>query len=103
MQAIVDSTDVRLGIFFADRKSIIHNLLHSKLIVSSALAGILYISTAQALAATPLPPNSATVVASPSVNAPAAAYYYQGRSYPYRYHGMYYRHRYYRYGRWHYY
>ena len=101
MQAIVESLDVRLGIFFADRKSLIRNLLHSKLIVSSTLAGILYISTAQALAAIPLPPNSATVAA--SANAPAAAYYYRGQSYPYRYHGMYYRHRYYRYGRWHYY
>ena len=103
MQVIVESMDVRLGIFFADRKSIIHSLLRSKLIVSIALAGILYLSTAQALAAIPLPPPSAAVVATPSASAPEAAYYYHGRSYPYRYHGMYYRHRYYRYGRWHYY
>ncbi len=34
---------------------------------------------------------------------PEAYYYYRGRRYPYRYHGMYFNHRYYRNNRWHYY
>jgi hypothetical protein len=42
-------------------------------------------------------------VVSASTAVTPAYYYYRGRRYPYRYHGMYFGHRYYRYGRWHYY
>jgi hypothetical protein len=68
-----------------------------------AFAGLLYISSPQAAVAVEAPIQAAQPMeVSPS--APVmTAYYYRGRRYPYRYHGMYFGHRYYRYGRYHYY
>jgi hypothetical protein len=103
MRGIANFTDERSAIFFEDRKSVTRMLMRSRLLPLIVLAGILYISTAPVAAAVPVPTPSATVVVSPSNGVSETAYYYRGRSYPYRNHGMYFSHRYYRYGRWHYY
>jgi hypothetical protein len=70
-----------------------------------ALAGFLYVAMPHAASAVERPIPAGTVMtAAPSTSAvPAAYYYYHGRRYPYRYHGMYFNHRYYRGGRYHYY
>jgi hypothetical protein len=73
------------------------------LIPAMALAGLLYISAAHVAVAAPMQTPSAAVTVAPPSHVTESAYYYHGRSYPYRYRGMYYRHRYYRYNRWHYY
>jgi len=68
---------------------------------SLAIAGFFYIpAPAVAAQAISMPPvaSSATHQATAEVY-----YYYRGRRYPYRYHGMYFNHRYYRGNRWHYY
>jgi hypothetical protein len=71
---------------------------------SIAFAGLLYISAAQVAVAAqaPKPLVQATELSSHSSIA-AAYYYYHGRRYPYRYHGMYFSHRRYSRGHWHYY
>lgn len=72
-------------------------------LVPIALAGFLYAFPHNAAAVEPPVAAGAVSVASASVAAMPAYYYYHGRRYPYRYHGMYYSHRYYRGGRYHYY
>jgi hypothetical protein len=103
MRGIANSTDERSGIFFEDPKSVARTLMRSRLLPLIVLAGIVYVSTAPVAAAVPVPTASVTAVVSPSNGVSETAYYYRGRSYPYRYHGMYFSRRYYRYGRWHYY
>lgn len=74
------------------------------------LSCILAIAVAGFLSIHAQPANAATAIHSPAVELSMPAlviqagyYYYHGRRYPYRYHGMYFNHRYYRGGRYHYY
>jgi hypothetical protein len=75
---------------------------HLSFISATALAGFLAIHAAPANAAAAIQ-APAVQLSAPSEVAEAGYYYYHGRRYPYRYHGMYYGHRYYRGGRYHYY
>ena len=75
----------------------------SGLLLPIVLTALLHTATARAAAAAPMLTPSVPQTLCPCGVLTETAYYYRGRSYPYRYHGMYFRHRYYRYGRWHYY
>src|SRR5208283_280717 len=100
--AVNPGTEPRL--FFFDGRRLIRRALRcSSLLLTIALAAFLHAATAQAASAVPMLAPSAQPMLSPCSILTETAYYYRGRSYPYRYHGMYFRHRYYRYGRWHYY
>jgi hypothetical protein len=78
------------------------NLFKTTIFAASlAIAGFFCIQ-APAIAAQAI--SSPAVVSSAIQHVtPEAYYYYRGRRYPYRYHGMYFNHRYYRSNRWHYY
>jgi hypothetical protein len=73
-------------------------------LLSIAFAGFLYISAAHVAVAAQAPrPLVAAMERSSHSSIMQAYYYYRGRRYPYRYHGMYFMHRRYSAGRWHYY
>jgi len=73
-----------------------------RFIPAAALAGFLAVHAAPASAASAMP-VPAVQSSAPGLASEAGYYYYHGRRYPYRYHGMYFNHRYYRGGRYHYY
>jgi len=79
------------------------------LLAPIVLAGFLCVSFPRSATAVEPPAHADTALVLPagvlSVGSvtPSAYYYYRGRRYPYRYHGMYYSHRYYRGGRYRYY
>ena len=89
--------------FFDGGRLIQRSLRRSSLLLTIALAALLHAATAQAASAAPILTPLAQQMLSPCRTLTETAYYYRGRHYPYRYHGMYFSHRYYRYGRWHYY
>ena len=77
-------------------------LLRFSFVTALAVAGFICIQAPSADAAVAMHRPSAGL-ASPMPVTEAGYYYYHGRRYPYRYHGMYFSHRYYRGGRYHYY
>jgi hypothetical protein len=79
-------------------------LTRVSLFSSIALAGFLYISGTQGVAAAPaFAPVAQPLISSPHNLSVQTYYNYHGRRYAYRYGGRYYNHRYYRNGRWRYY
>jgi hypothetical protein len=77
-------------------------LLRLNFVTIIAIAGFICIQAPAANAAVAMRPPAVSVAPSFPVTQ-AGYYYYHGRRYPYRYHGMYFNHRYYRGGRYHYY
>ncbi len=77
-------------------------LLRLSFVTAIAVAGFFCIQAPAANAAVAMHMQS-TEIASSVLATHAGYYYYRGRRYPYRYHGMYFNHRYYRGGRYHYY
>ncbi len=77
-------------------------LLSLSFVTAVAVAGFIAKQAPAADAAMAIHTSSAEI--SPFAPVVEAGYYfYHGRRYPYRYHGMYFNHRYYRGGRYHYY
>jgi hypothetical protein len=77
-------------------------LLNISFVTAIAVAGLICVQAPSAVAAVAMHTPSAGVASSVPVTQ-TGYYYYHGRRYPYRYHGMYFNHRYYRGGRYHYY
>ncbi len=77
-------------------------LLSLSFVTAVAMAGLICIKAPSAHAAAAIHRPAAGVASYVPVTQ-AGYYYYHGRRYPYRYHGMYFNHRYYRGGRYHYY
>jgi hypothetical protein len=86
----------------AGRKGVIVKLLSLGFVTAIAVAGFLSVQAPVASAAVAMHTPSTELTSSVSVKQ-VGYYYYRGRRYPYRYHGMYFNHRYYRGGRYHYY
>lgn len=77
-------------------------LLRPSFVTAIAVAGLICIQAPSANATVAMHTPSTGLAPSEPVTQ-AGYYYYHGRRYPYRYHGMYFNHRYYRGGRYHYY